>query len=67
MRKPIEFEMWVRQPVEAVMAQVEQDAFNALGISPEELDQAVFGWVMGRVSKDGVPQWLEAEIVRLQE
>lgn len=57
----------MRQPVEAVMAQVEQDAFNALGISPEELDQAVFGWVMGRVSKDGVPQWLEAEIVRLQE
>jgi hypothetical protein len=66
MRSEIEFEMWVRQPVEAVMDQVEQDAAH-FKITPEELNRALFAWVMTRLKAEGKPDWLEDELAKLIE
>lgn len=48
--------MWVKQPVELVMAQVEQDA-EQFNITAEELNRAVFNWVLARISAGPVPDW----------
>lgn len=66
MRSEIEFEMWVRQPIEAVMNQVEEDAAH-FRITPEEMNRALFSWVMNRLKVEGKPDWLEDELAKLIE
>lgn len=56
MRPEIEYEMWVKQPVYGVMAQVEADAAQ-FAIEAEELNRAVLSWVMERIQAGPVPEW----------
>lgn len=56
MRNELEYNLFVKQPCDAVMEQVEQDA-HAWGITSEELNRAVLNWVMGRIKQGEVPDW----------
>lgn len=60
MRREIEYQMFVKQPVEHVMRQVERDAAG-FGIRSGELDRAVFEWVMERQSAGTVQEWIKNE------
>lgn len=56
MRNEVEYQMWVKQPVYGVMAQVELDAAQ-FDITAEELNRAVLSWVMERIQAGEVPEW----------
>lgn len=66
MRPEIEYKMWVEQPVALVMEQVEKDA-AAFHVTPEELNRAVFNWLMNRINTGPVPQWLLNDIQKLKD
>lgn len=57
MRQEIEYQMWVKQPMELALAQLEQDAAH-FNIDEEELNRAIFEWVMDRIAAGPVPEWL---------
>lgn len=61
MRPEIEYQMWVKQPMDAVMAQVVYDA-SQFGITDEEVNRAVLGWVMDRLAQNPPPEWLTKDL-----
>jgi hypothetical protein len=61
MRQPIEYELYVKQPVEAVMDQVEIDA-QQFGITADELNRAVLNWVIERIQAGPVPEWFLSDL-----
>lgn len=56
MRSDIEYHMFVKQPVELVMEQVEKDVAQ-FGVTAEELNRAVLSWVLNRIQQGEVPDW----------
>lgn len=66
MRSEIEYQMWVKQPVFAVMAQVEKDAAQ-FDIGPDDLNRAVLAWVLERIQQGPVPEWLFKDIGVIDE
>lgn len=56
MRPEIEYQMWVKQPIDKVMQQVEEDAAQ-FNITAEELNRAVLNWVLERIQAGSVPEW----------
>lgn len=57
MRPEVEFQLWVQQPLDQVMEQVEIDA-EQFGIKSDELNRAVLNWVTERLATGPVPEWL---------
>lgn len=56
MRPEIEYQMWVKQPMDQVMNQVEEDSKH-FGIEADELNRAVLNWVLERMQQGEVPDW----------
>lgn len=67
MRSDIEYELYVRQPVEHSLSELEKAA-TAFGVKPEELDRAAFNWVMKRLKAAGSePEWLRSDLKIIEE
>lgn len=61
MRNEIEYNLFVKQPVEHVMNQVEEDA-KQFQITAEELNRAVLGWVLDRIKAGDLPDWFLTDL-----
>lgn len=57
MRSDIEYEMWVKQPMDKVMAQLEEDV-TVFGVTADELNRYMLNWVTERLADSPPPEWL---------
>lgn len=62
----MEYNLFVKQPVEQVMDQVEQDAAQ-FSITTEEFNRAVLSWVLDRINQGPVPEWLFSDLDKLKK
>lgn len=66
MRNEIEYKMFVEQPVHESMERMEEAATH-FGITADELNRAVFNWVMERIQAGGVPEWMLNDLGKITE
>lgn len=68
MRPEIEYQMFVKQPVEASLASLVETA-EGFNVTTEELNRAIFSWLMIRFRgyAGNPPAWLLDELANLEQ
>lgn len=62
----LHYKLEVEPPMMAVMEQVTQDA-AAFGITNDQVNRAVYRWVMERMVNGPVPEWYFQELDEIEE
>lgn len=66
MRSELEFRLTVQPSVDAVLNMLDHDGAQ-YGVESDELNKAVFVWLMERIRAGSVPEWFIEELNKSEE
>lgn len=66
MRNELDFKLTVQPSVDAVLNMLDKDGAQ-YGVEAEELNKAVFVWLMARLRAGSVPEWFLEELNKHEE